>query len=97
MINAPAVSIIANDRADLDRKISFEEVYAELWEKKLLWKPGNDRDGIIITIPPSPQLGINKIGFIAVGPSLSRVNQIYTQALHTLRILRKELLFEPNI
>lgn len=96
-IIAPTLSIYTRDIMELDRSITFEEAHAELSKKKLLWQQSKQGQGVVVTIPPSPQLGINSLGIMVLGPSLARAYEIYGQALQALGAKEERLLFQPKI
>ncbi|MHC4423255.1 MAG: hypothetical protein ACYSWR_01115 [Planctomycetota bacterium] len=95
-IAAPALSILTKDYVELERAMTFEEVYALLRKKRLIWEPGKHDAGVIITIPPSPRFGINVVGIMVVANDLSTANRVYGRALHALGSQESDLLFEPK-
>lgn len=96
-IVAPVFSIFTNDNVKLERATTFEEVYALLRKKRLLWEQSKHGEGVIITIPPSPQFGINTVGIMALASDLPTVYEIYSRALEAFGSQENELLFELKI
>lgn len=92
-IGAPAFSIITRDIVPLERAHTFEEVYAALNYKGLLWEQNKDGEGVIITAPPLPRFGNNSAGVMAIGHNLERACEIYIESLGTLGAQESELLF----
>lgn len=96
-IVAPALSIFTRDVAHAQRAMTFEEAYAKLREKNLLWEQSKHGEGVIITIPPSPRFGMNSLGIMAVGPDLPTADEIFSKALSALGSQQNNLLFELKI
>jgi hypothetical protein len=93
----PALSIFTMDRVYFDRLVTFEDVHAELREKRLLWEQSKSGEGVVITVPPLPGFGINSAGIMAVGSNLPAAHDIYRRTLHALGSGEDALLFTPKL
>ena len=89
---APKCSVVTRDALSLEKGMSFEQAHRELEKRKLLWGQSGQGEGAIISIPPSPEFGINSIGIVVLGPSVSKADEIYTRTLHALGVAGSELL-----
>ncbi|MFQ5992273.1 MAG: hypothetical protein ACE5NA_07525 [Nitrospiraceae bacterium] len=90
---APETSIVTRDSLHVRKAMTFEQVYGELEKRKLLWEQSDHGEGVIVSIPPSPEFGIHSIGILAIGASGSTAHEIHDQALHALGTAKSELLF----
>lgn len=92
-IVVPECSIVTRDALNVGETITFEQAYVELEKRKLLWGQSNRGDGVIISIPPSPEFNIPFMGIVAISNSLTRVYDIIDQTLHTFGLAEIDLMF----
>ena len=87
-------AIITKDYVDLQRKISFEDVYQIFKKEKLLVEQNDFAEGVMITMPPFQGSRMNSIGIMVVAKDVSSAYDIYNLALRVLGSPPDELLFE---
>lgn len=90
---APECSIVTRDALRIDKTMNFEQAYVKLEKQKLLWEQNNHGEGIIISIPPSPECNIAHLGIVVIGKGLPKANDILNQAVHALGATENERLF----
>lgn len=88
-------SIVTRDALRIDKTMNFEQAYVKLEKQKLLWEQNNHEEGIIISIPPSPECNIAHLGIVAIckGKELPKANDILNRAVHALGARENKLLF----
>lgn len=85
--------IMTRDALRISETMSFEQAYLKLKEQKLLWEQSGHGEGVVISIPPSPENNIPHLGVVAIGGSLSKAYGILDKTVHTLGARENELLF----
>lgn len=97
VITAPPLKIFTNDMVNFERPITFEEVYAQLENEELLWEQNKRGEGVIITMPPTPGLGINCVGIMVVGDDIFSTYELYNRTLHLLGEREQGYLFDLGL
>jgi hypothetical protein len=81
---APPLSVLTRDALEIEGPTSFETVYATLHKANVLIEQNGYSEGVIITMPPLPRLGINAISFMTLGSSVSSAYEYYDRTLKAL-------------
>lgn len=88
----PRACLYSRDKLTLNGPTTFDQVRDRLMDKGLLITGSGDREGVVVTIPPSPLFGLHTVGFMVSAPTMARVRELYSAVMETLSGEEEDLL-----